>query len=61
MIRAKKGVLKACDGSTVAILDKYAPISQNGQVVTQTVRTVKCDLLTSKGKCYPCHVYRATL
>ena len=61
MITAKKGVLKARDGSTVATLDKYAPISQNGQVVTQTITNVKCDLLTSKGKCYPCQVYRATL
>lgn len=44
MVTSKKGILKSRDGSAKAKLDDYAPVL-NGEVFTQTIRTVKCELL----------------
>ena len=59
----KKGILKSRNGSVMANLKDYAPVILNGKVYTQTIRTVKCELLLNgdNSKCRSCKTYRATL
>lgn len=55
------GVFKGKDGAFSAVLDTYAPVVCKGEMYSSTIRTVKCELLSSSEKCRYCTTYRATL
>ena len=63
MVSSKNKVLKSQDGSVMAFVDGYAPVVVNGEVLTETIRTTRCELLLDGDcmKCTPCKTYRATL
>ena len=59
MVSSKNNILKSQDGSVMAIVDDHL----NGEVLTKTVRTTRCELLLDGDcmKCTPCKTYRPTL
>lgn len=61
LLEAKKGILKASNGSAAAYIDNYAPITLNGKRYSCTVRTTTCELLVNGSKCQSCGQYRGTL
>ena len=62
MASSRKGVFKSKDGCISASLDSYAPVVSNDETAySLTVRTTKCELLTTNEKCHSCMTYRATL
>ncbi len=60
-IKSKKGVLIGRKDETVAYLDECVSVTLNGQTYPQTIRSVKCEILVTNGKCTACKKYRATL
>ena len=63
MASSKNNILKSQDGSVMALVDDYAPLVVSSEVLTKTIRTVKCELLLDGDsmKCTACKAYRATL
>ena len=61
MISAKKGVSRSHTGAASAILDEYAPVFLNGEILTQTVRSTTCAMVVHDVKCKSLKKYRATL
>ena len=60
-LHSKKGALRSHDGSVVASLDDYAPVTLNGDTYSCTVRTNACERLVHGAKCQSCARYRSTL
>lgn len=58
---SRKGKFIGKDGSTVAFVDRYAPVNVNGETFSQTIRTSDCELLVRGQKCKSCTSYRRTL
>ena len=48
-------------GQPVSHLDEYAPVTFDGCTYPQTVRSTKCEVLVSYGKCDACKTYLSTL
>ena len=60
-VQAKKGVLSGHNQQPVARLDDYAPVTVDGNVYSQTVRPLKCEMLVPFNKCGVCNRHRNTL
>ena len=61
LLEAKKGILKAWNGSAGAYIDNYAPITLKIKRYSCTVCTTTCELLVNGPKCQSCGKYRGTL
>ena len=61
MLDARKGEVKAADGTCSAYLDKRMSVSLHGELYSNTVRSSSCELLTNGEKCQACVKYRSTL
>lgn len=61
MVTAKKGKLLSPSGDISAYIDSNASVQLNGQTFTQTIRSSKCKVISSSGKCSECVGYRDTL
>lgn len=61
MVEAKKGSLKSSTGSVSAYMDSNAAVELNGQSHSKTVRSTRCQLLSSASKCPVCVAYRDTI
>ena len=60
MVNAKKGEIVA-NGKVSAKIDSHASVCLNGVSYPETVRTEKCELLSTSVKCSSCKSYRANL
>ena len=58
MAEDRKGKLMSSNGSVAAYVDKAASVELNGQTFGATLRSTKCQLLTSASKCSVCVAYR---
>ena len=58
MAEAKKGKLMSSSGDVAAFVDSNAAVQLNGQSYSVTVRSAKCQILTSAIKCPECISYR---
>ena len=58
MVEAKKGKLISSSGDIAAYVDRNAAVELNGQSYGATVRSAKCQILTSGTKCPECVHYR---
>ena len=60
VLDARKGEVKAADGTCSAYLDKRMSVSLHGELYSNTVRSSSCELLTNGQKCQACVKYRST-
>ena len=61
MAKHKKGEFMSQGGDVKAYLDTNAAVELNGQTYSETIRSSRCQLLISSGKCPECVGYRSTL
>ena len=61
MAKHKKGEFMSQGGDVKAYLDSNAAVELNGQTYSETIRSSRCHLLISSGKCPECVGYRSTL
>lgn len=61
IVKGRKGKITNRNGSVSAILDSSTPCVVQGKVLTETVRTENCTVLTSKDRCESCQMYRKNL
>ena len=61
MLDARKGEVKAADGTCSAYLDKRMSVSLHGELYSNTVRSTSYELLTNGQKCQACVQCRSTL
>ena len=59
MVSSKRGTCKGRNGKDIiAVVDKYAPVTLNGEVYDATVRNSQCEIIISGAKCEKCVSYR---
>ncbi len=61
MVNAHKGKLLARSGEVRAYCESGFPVSCGGSVVSTTVRTSACPIITPQGRCSLCNDYRKQL
>ena len=61
MAKHKKGEFMSQGGDVKTYLDSNAAVELNGQTYSETIRSSRCHLLISSGKCPECVGYRSTL
>ena len=59
MVSSKRGTCKGRNGKDIiAVVDKYAPVTLNGEVYDATVRNSQCEIIISGAKCKKSISYR---
>lgn len=57
----RKGVFFNCSNEPVAAVDGFFPVTLEGIVYNQTIRSKSCEILVDDVKCISCKKYRPTL